>query len=836
MEKRVLILVLLVFCLGGVLAGEYYVSPSGSASWSGCKSSSGPYCSLDVANKNAVAGDVIYLTKGEYVNQQIDPLNSGSTGNYIIYKSYGSGDVAISGQGIHTPGSIYGGYTICRIMNKSYIWIEGIKFKDPISRFLHIEGSDHIVLKNNIMTGLTSKSSAYSKIAFLNSNYIYSEGNRYEGVDTSAEYDLIREKFVKYAVFYNDYFGIGTHDSFDEQNGLPESYHVFLNCEFEPVIHTGLGLGGGGTDSHGAYNLVQDCLFHNAGKNMDDSIYCVGNDHCDGLDPALYMRTDKSIVRNNQFFENNVHLLLRWTTWSGKPASSHGNRIYNNVFYNTTLISGTDAKLSYGAGTFVFSEGNGDNEYYDNFIFNNIFSESAKSERMAYWYNYNGNNQYIRDNMNSHNIWYDSDMDVVLNWGSTRDVTPNQLDVGNSQWSSNFMVNPGMVGPNNQDFSLKENSQAIDSGKEHTVATNGGSNSVSLKVKDSLVFFSVEAWGLGWHRNLNSNIKSDLIKIGSGEPVRIVNIDYSNNIITLDKSRSWSSGDKIYYCHNDKCFSGSSPDIGAYEFFSSGSDGPVIVEPYCGDGVCDSLESCLSCSADCGECEVEVGRKSYFAKRLSGAVLIDGEISEFRNANYVLLENSNGNFANCSFVYDSENLYVGCKVLDSQVNTFYTNRDENIYNDDSIEIVFDLGSEKSSSYDLNDYKIILSAGNVLLDSLGSSKSFNMNIESEVVLVSGGYVLEMSVPFSNLSSVGVNDSWGFDLKFNDLDGSGNIVTSMWSNLDGGSFNNPSGWGEVVFVEGVCVSFEDVALVISSWKSGGGSVNEILEVVGLWKRGC
>jgi hypothetical protein len=35
---------------------------------------------------------------------------------------------------------------------------------------------------------------------------------------------------------------------------------------------------------------------------------------------------------------------------------------------------------------------------------------------------------------------------------------------------------------------------------------------------------------------------------------------------------------------------------------------------------------------------------------------------------------------------------------------------------------------------------------------------------------------------------------------------------------------------------CVSFEDVALVISSWKSGSTTINNILEVVGLWKRGC
>jgi len=43
--------------------------------------------------------------------------------------------------------------------------------------------------------------------------------------------------------------------------------------------------------------------------------------------------------------------------------------------------------------------------------------------------------------------------------------------------------------------------------------------------------------------------------------VRITNVDYDNNKITVERSISWNKGDGV-----SLPYSGSHPDIGAYEF------------------------------------------------------------------------------------------------------------------------------------------------------------------------------------------------------------------------------------------------------------------------------
>jgi len=75
----------------------YYVSPTGSSNWSSCSNISTP-CNWSIGVNNAVAGDFVYFRGGTYEPgngtsllyqyPQMNPANSGTSGNPITFKGY----------------------------------------------------------------------------------------------------------------------------------------------------------------------------------------------------------------------------------------------------------------------------------------------------------------------------------------------------------------------------------------------------------------------------------------------------------------------------------------------------------------------------------------------------------------------------------------------------------------------------------------------------------------------------------------------------------------------------------------------------------------------------
>jgi hypothetical protein len=65
-------------------------------------------------------------------------------------------------------------------------------------------------------------------------------------------------------------------------------------------------------------------------------------------------------------------------------------------------------------------------------------------------------------------------------------------------------------------------------------------------------------------------IAGDLIKVGVNNPVRITEVDYGANTLTVDQNISWSKGDGVSYP-----YSGSAPDMGAYSSDNNPPDPPT---------------------------------------------------------------------------------------------------------------------------------------------------------------------------------------------------------------------------------------------------------------------
>ena len=172
-------------------------------------------------------------------------------------------------------------------------------------------------------------------------------------------------------------------------------------------------------------------------------------------------------------------------------------------------------------------------------------------------YNYNDGST-PNDNKVEYNIVGKSSGSTIR-WGSYGGAIPD-ANSSLSEFSNNLAVDPKMIDPDNQDFTLAADSPAIDAGQYMTL-TDGSSSSSStaLKCDDVLWVFSgpYAPWSIA-----HDDIKPD----NSWVEREVRGINYSSKTITLDSPAIWDNNTPIYY----RAFAGSAPDIGAYEYRSPG--------------------------------------------------------------------------------------------------------------------------------------------------------------------------------------------------------------------------------------------------------------------------
>ena len=75
----------LVLLPGFISGSTYYVSPSGSDTYSGSFLS--PWRTMDKANRSLQSGDTLFIRQGTYL-EDINPTRSGMQGNPIVYINY----------------------------------------------------------------------------------------------------------------------------------------------------------------------------------------------------------------------------------------------------------------------------------------------------------------------------------------------------------------------------------------------------------------------------------------------------------------------------------------------------------------------------------------------------------------------------------------------------------------------------------------------------------------------------------------------------------------------------------------------------------------------------
>lgn len=266
--------------------------------------------------------------------------------------------------------------------------------------------------------------------------------------------------------------------------------------------------------------------------------------------------------------------------------------------------------------------------------------------------------------------------------------------------------------------------------------------------------------------------------------------------------------------------------------------------------ICADINGCSDDNVSDSEtriCENQTVNDSYGISKTYILPNVDGYLTEYGNAEKIIINGDLGAIGDYRLMWDEEALYISANVLDSKLYTQYSNDDENLWEDDSVEIMFDTQNDKGVHMDNNDYKFIINLNNARLDARNFDSSWDTQFESRVV-VNGtinnnndsdvGYKIEVKIPWWD--DFNLQNTWGMNIKLNDRIENDNTGT-QWSTR-GENVNVPNGWNEVFFKIGFHdadldengnVSFGELFAYVELWERGEISLNDFLSGVLVWK---
>ena len=496
----------------------YYVSSTGSNGNAGTVDE--PFPTISEAASAAEAGDTVLIREGTY-EESLVPQNSGEANNYITFRNYPNETVIITGS--LQPA--------IDISDRQYLIIEGLTIRN-VRRWMYAINSHHNIIRNNDFSGASDGSSraglffekatnnqvrdnllvdtAQDNLSLIQSDKNVIEGNRIEEAAHTlwtikcGNYNVIRDNY-----FYNEDQKVGEIYDCGTDGGttLPGSNHDILSLD----------------DTK--YNLVENNKFAFGVKYYSTS---GGN--------GIQYAGQNGIIRHNEFYRMNVGFGMQ--RYSQEAMYNKYNRVYNNVFYQNEC-GGISLRNEIA------------DQYLDNIFKNNILYDNSSCGGTG-----DGQVLYrtgVAGNMFTHNnILAQTPGDDVID---NEHGSDQSLSYFESNYSTLFMdnleVNPLFENAAAFNFNLTDSSPMIDAGDFLTQTSSSGSGTV-LTVDDAGYFY--DGFGI-------EGQTGDVIQIeGQTTTATITAIDYDNNILALDRSLTWSSGDGVNLIYN-----GNAPDMGVYE-------------------------------------------------------------------------------------------------------------------------------------------------------------------------------------------------------------------------------------------------------------------------------
>ncbi len=327
----------------------------------------------------------------------------------------------------------------------------------------------------------------------------------------------------------------------------------------------------------GDYNVIRRNTFHNESQKIGEIYDCDGASGYTDFDATkrnviedndfayvpssgnaspfsgIQFAGQDTIIRRNRFYDL-VGPGIRMAIYGAEARYNTGNRIYHNVFYGTDF-----AGVRIAAG----------NTMSDNVLKNNIFMKSAfvaNDTRWNWWVNTVTGKpvQVMADRLDGftldNNVFFSSMAGEpwIITYGGRTTSWAQQENV--TWWESNYTqlvsnsieVDPEFVDEANRNFRLVQTSPAVDSGGFLTRVVGADTNA-TVVVEDASYFY--DGYGI-------EGVVGDVIRLeGQPDSAVVLSVDYANNTLTLDQPLSFTDGQGVALN-----FTGTAPDIGAYEF------------------------------------------------------------------------------------------------------------------------------------------------------------------------------------------------------------------------------------------------------------------------------
>ena len=530
----------------------HWVAPTGTATWTNCNSQtplSGPAaCSLATANANAAAGDIVYLRNGTY-GTSIAPAKNGTAANRITYKGYTAEMAKITGVA-----------TAINVVGKSYITIDGVNV-DGADTFADLQTAHHIWILNSTLINSTDtggwplgikmyNNSQYNwlanctigQVGYMTSNDdiggVMNLGDWSNPNDTTA-YNLIEKNqfyhgghhIIEIAAKYN----ILRNNTFHNENWTPCNRPSTGNlCGNRDV--------GIYDDSLDAYwNVLEGNRFAFAGASIDDTTGSTG----------ASVRSPHTNVRNNLFYFNDGPGLGLYVDSTNTYDARYGH-VYNNVFYQNAIspLSASDYRYTFGM-VFDNVAGNSAPMPITNVaVKNNLFYNNAAGDMFFYYTDPSlqtvlGNYYNLASGSNASGYF-------------TPNIPADNIKSSADPLFVNINAPPTVAHIDEFDFHLQPTSPLIDKGIYLTATTSAGSGT-TIPVMDAGYF--IDGYGI---------VPGDTIQLqGQTQTAGIVSINYQTNQIAVDTSLTWNANQGV-----SLPYSGSAPDIGAYEYTGRTSPSP----------------------------------------------------------------------------------------------------------------------------------------------------------------------------------------------------------------------------------------------------------------------
>jgi len=519
----------------------YYVANDGDDSNDGLSTDT-PWRTIGKVNSELNggcinAGDDIYFNRGDRFNitERLTLRKGGNASDPMIFGAYGTGSKPIiTGDNSQV--------VFCDLPI-GHIVLQDFNISDNINRpifFYNACNSHNITFKNlEFYNAGSSCITLYDVKDFKieNCDFDVNDGNSHGiGLQVSTG-QKCQNGIIRNCTIHDCKDGISIHfRGTDETNNIGDNFWIenctIWNTSEEPIDV----VGGIGCDNI----LIQNCEIYDCRKSLH-----IGHGTSNvTLDNVSIKSSTGNCITLTSCDDVRIRncVIYDWVNGLGKSnnqyapdQTSHIN-IYNNDFVSDGDVDHMQIN----------------NANVDDFIVkNNIFSSTQSSSPDIYMHLIGTTYAAINSNW-TYNMWWRGDGLTGNHWQESGGTYNWAQWLALSTTDNDLRDDPEFINVAGGDYRLSDTSPCIDAG-DWLTTTNGGGTGATITVHEANYFFA------GFP---TLGVDGDNIFVGDDTDLVITSIDYSSETITVNRSIDWDDGDNVSF----SSYSGSAPDIGAYEF------------------------------------------------------------------------------------------------------------------------------------------------------------------------------------------------------------------------------------------------------------------------------